>query len=68
MVDSEMPVARLTATIPPCPGERASVAAQRRRERSFNTGRETFEFARNQADNFNSNHAALTPSIRMMRG
>ena len=33
-----IPVARITATIPPCPADVASAAAKRRRPRSSSTG------------------------------
>src|SRR5579864_3384507 len=46
IVDREIPVARSTKAIPPCPNARASVAAQSRRDRSVNAGARLSYFAR----------------------
>jgi len=47
IVEREMPVARSTNPIPPCPNAIASLAAHTRRERSVNTGRTARNFRRN---------------------
>jgi hypothetical protein len=46
IVGREIPVARSTKPMPPCPSARASVAAHIRRERSVNTGASAACFAR----------------------
>jgi hypothetical protein len=50
MVRREMPVARSTTPIPPCPSALASVAAHSRRERSVKTGASAACLARSVAN------------------
>jgi hypothetical protein len=60
IVEREMPVARSTNPIPPCPNAIASLAAHTRRDRSFNTGRMARNFRRNVV-RFTPGTIALAP-------
>src|SRR6266511_2512927 len=60
MVAREIPVARSTSPMPPCPSARASVAAHSRRDRSVNTGANAACFARSVANR--TRHGTMRPA------